>query len=125
MPSRAKTDIERILDQGLLFHCFNWGDSGCRPAIKEFFDFERPKVSQTKTRRLPTFDELDKFNEICRKCPKASLEINKKECPVCGSHHVVEGFAHDPDNNDDERPPVLYQYYCVDCGKQLFSGLEL
>jgi hypothetical protein len=121
MPSGAKTDVEIILGQGILFRCLDWGNSGCHPAIKQFFDLEK----QSKTRRLPTLDELNRFNEICRRCRKAYLEIYKKECPACGSSYIVEGFVTRPNNNADERPHVIYPYYCTACGKYLFSGVEL
>jgi hypothetical protein len=125
MLSDGKADIEIALNQGLMFHCLNWGDPGCHPKIKEFFDLEKTKSREDDTRRLPTLDELKKFNEICRQCPKAYLEIHKKECSACGSNKVVTGFAPQLSNNAHNRPPILYPCYCADCGKYLFLGIEL
>jgi hypothetical protein len=125
MRSDAKGDVEIPLNQSLIFRCLNWGDPGCHPKIKEFFELEETKSHQDDTRRLPTLEELTKFNDICRRCPKAYLEIHKKECPACGSDHVVTGFAHQLGNNAHFKTHVLYPYYCAACRKHLFSGAEL
>lgn len=125
MPQNTKDDVEIILHQCLMFQCLNWGDSGCHPEIVEFFDHEKTKEPQDDTRRLPTLDELKKLNDICKQCPKAFFEIHKKECPVCGSNQIVAGFAPRLGNNNFKTPHVLHPYYCVSCGKYLFSGVKL
>jgi len=108
-----------------MFQCLNWGDSGCHPEIVEFSNPQETKRLQDDTRRLPTPDELKTLNEICRQCPKAYLEIHKKECPACGSNQIVEGFAPRLGNDNFKAPHVLHPYYCVACGKYLFSGEKL
>jgi hypothetical protein len=125
MHSTMKDDTDLILNQGLMFQCLNWGDSGCHPEIIEFFDFKKIKGPKDETRRLPNLDEIKKFNEICKQCPKAYLEIHKKECPACGSNNIVAGFAPRLGDNNFKTPHILHPYYCVACGKYLFSGIGL
>ncbi|MDH7511974.1 MAG: hypothetical protein QHH14_03385 [Clostridiales bacterium] len=125
MLPNEKDEMKNILNQGLMFQCLNWGDSGCRPEIVKFFDFEKTKRPEDDSRRLPTLNELEKLNEACKQCPKAYLEIHKKECPACGSHQIVAGFAPRLGTNNFKTPHVIHPYYCVACGKYLFSGIKL
>ena len=121
---KTKDEIDVILNQGLMFHCLNWGEPGCRPEIAEFFDLHKTRLPKDETRRLPTIDELIKLNEVCKQCPKAYLEIKKKECSACGSNKIVDGFTPNFNPHATKKPRLLYSYYCVSCGKYLFSGVK-
>lgn len=125
MLSPKKDETEAVLNQGLMFHCLNWGETGCCPEIVEFFDSKKTNCGSQDTVRLPTLGELAKLNDTCRLCPRAYLEINKKGCPVCGSNKIVEGFAPNFNTQAGRKPRFLYPYYCVACGKHLFSTEKL
>jgi|GEM_PF-2027982 len=125
MLSHKKDETEAVLNQGLMFHCLNWGEPGCRPEILEFFDSKKTCRGDQDTVRLPTVEELKKLNDMCRVCHKAYLEIYKKECPACGSDKIVEGFAPNFNDRAGRKPRFLYPYYCVACGKYLFSADKL
>lgn len=125
MLSKTQDPVETTISQGLMFRCLNWAEPGCQPGIVEFFDSRPASRAKEETRRLPGPHELPALNDICRHCSKAYLEIDKKECPACGSTKIVEGFAPNFNHRSARRPQLLHSYYCVGCGKYLFSGNKL
>jgi hypothetical protein len=60
--------------------------------------------------------DLDKLNRICAACD-IPLEIQKKECPVCGGH--ISQNADIPIMELDSLK--IYNYQCNACSRELFS----
>lgn len=72
-----------------MFVCVNWGGTECNPDVsvhkytKELKDGEKINI-------WPIGDDLKELDEICKSCELRFFEIDKRECPVCGSSELTE-----------------------------------
>jgi hypothetical protein len=123
--SSGQMKSEEILDLSLMFRCLHWGDFVCQQEIKDFIDAKETGGQGENTRRLPTFDELERLNGICKACPGAMFEIYERTCPSCGNIQIISDCAAGDNFVDFRKPQVCYLYKCSDCGTPLFSGKPL
>jgi hypothetical protein len=103
----------------MMFRCLNWGDPCCRPRVRAFIKRVENMGRRAKRQNHPSLRELERLNEICRSCPASFFEIQRKECPVCGSRRVEANLSGVSDS------PPLYSYRCGSCGRFLFSSTKL
>lgn len=71
--------------------CGNWGTWGCHPDVREF-----KHLSERKNIPLAqTAEELEKLDEICKKCKSSYFIIKEETCPICNSKDVeIAGISH-------------------------------
>jgi 16S rRNA U1498 N3-methylase RsmE len=115
---------EEIADRCLIFRCLNWDGDNFRPQVRAFTEITDAARRQGATRRLPTIDELDRLNMVCKHCPNAFFEINERKCPACGSEQVASALVA-ISRDAVETTVIIYPYICGPCGKNLFSGKKL
>jgi len=67
--------------------CKQFGKKKCHPDVfKWSLSGEHREAEEISV--LPTGDELDKLDEICKKCESSYIRGSKKECPYCDSIEV-------------------------------------
>ncbi|MGD8535982.1 MAG: hypothetical protein PVF66_09045 [Candidatus Aminicenantes bacterium] len=71
--------------------CGNWGAWGCHPVVSEFKRLPKRKSSPS----VQTREELEKLDEICKKCKSSYFIVKEETCPVCNSKDVeIAGISH-------------------------------
>ena len=106
--------------------CGGWENCDKSDDLRTLFE---DKIIGREKFKLPEGDELEKYNEICRKC-NYSLEIEESKCPVCGS----ENLQRSPLVLFHEKQPTplpvtfiegggitQYLYRCENCKRLLYS----
>ena len=76
---------------GLANICGNWGTWGCHPNVREFKRIkERKNIPHAQTE-----EELEKLDEMCKKCKSSYFIVREEMCPVCNSKDVeIAGISH-------------------------------
>jgi len=71
--------------------CGNWGTWGCHPVVREFKHLtERKSVPLAQTG-----EQLEKLDEICKKCKSSYFIVKEETCPICDSKDVeIAGISH-------------------------------
>ncbi len=71
--------------------CGNWGTWGCHPYVREFKHLtERKSIPLAQTG-----EELEKLDEICKKCKSSYFKVKEERCPICNSKDVeITGISH-------------------------------
>ncbi|MFC2170054.1 hypothetical protein ACFLRM_05785 [Acidobacteriota bacterium] len=111
--TKAKTKVLFLL-------CSEWNKNSCskRELSKLYkkYEFEGARFSWPKGK------ELKKFNDYCKGCNEA-LEIEKKECPICGNKLL---FKSDLFGFNKKTPlSIYYVYFCKECERELNSYKKL
>ncbi len=75
--------------EGLMFDCINWGGMDCHPDVSMH---KQPKELKNGVDVLlwPLGNDVKELDEICKSCELRFFEIDKRECPVCGSQEFTE-----------------------------------
>jgi predicted RNA-binding Zn-ribbon protein involved in translation (DUF1610 family) len=63
--------------------------------------------------------DIRQFNEICCLC-KFPLQIEARECPSCGNAELQRGIT-----RGQLGAKLVYNYNCEECGRILYSHLNL
>jgi ribosomal protein L37E len=117
MKSALRT--EALLDS-LMFRCLNWGDQECLSGVREFAEPEaKGPLAAAGSSYIPV-KEIKRLNTICSGCQDGFFKIEKKVCLICGSNRVETVIE-----KGSASPPLLYVFKCEDCGRLLFSDVEL
>jgi hypothetical protein len=107
--------------QGLMFQWLNWGDEECLSGVRGFAD--KPETKRPFTVAASSYiplKEITRLNAICSGCRDVFFKIEKKECLICGSDQVEPMIK-----KESVSSPLLFIYKCEDCGRLLFSDMEL
>lgn len=77
--------------------CRNSEKEGCHPHIidyKRILNFTKKKEQDKTKLSWPTEEELEKLDEICKKCVARFFGIQEKKCPVCEGKDFreIKGF---------------------------------
>lgn len=106
--------------------CEGWENCDKSDDLRTLFE---EKIIEGEEFMLPEGDELEKYNEICRKC-NYSLEIEESKCPVCESENL-QGSPLVLFHEKQPRPiPITlvesggitqYFYRCENCKRLLYS----
>lgn len=76
---------------GLAHICGNWGTWGCHPDVREF----KHLTEQKNIPQAQTGEELEKLDEMCRKCKSSYFIVKEETCPVCNCEDVeIAGISH-------------------------------
>lgn len=116
---RKNDEEEGRMKAIFLQNCESWDERNC--LSEDLRSLYEKKMSKGKKFELPDDDELEKLNEICKKC-NHPLKIEEMKCPGCG--------------NKDLQPPKIiisgkvagyreiYNYRCEPCDRVLYSHIK-
>ncbi len=122
--SRVKTET-REAAEALMFRCRRCGDSVCDPVVREFVWAEARKDTDEDTWALPSDDQVNNLNEVCKRCSKGLFSIAERECPACGSREIEPLLIMIAERDFPPTANTVFPYRCMACGKALFSFKEL
>jgi len=116
--------------KALFEFCEGWENCDKSEDLRNLFEKE---IIEGKEFKLPEGHELEKYDEICRKC-KYSLEIEERKCPACGNKNL-QGSPLVSFHEKQPQPIPLtsiksgsitqYLYRCENCKRLLYSCKKL
>ncbi len=98
--------------EGLMHVCLLWGKRKCSQEAAHWRKSFELKDAESIPLQ-PVGKDLEKLDEICRKCESRLFQVHKEQCPVCDSEDVeaIGGSSH----LRCYKP--TYGYKCLKCGE--------
>ena len=101
--------------KGLWHLCKKRGGLDCPPDIFALINTEDKFL-------LPDKIEMEKYNDICKKCRHRHFKITGKKCLVCAGE--LEALANAPSRHAS-LGGIEHFYECSDCGTPYYSYVKL
>jgi predicted RNA-binding Zn-ribbon protein involved in translation (DUF1610 family) len=102
--------------KGIFESCILWEKKIC--INDDFVNLHRNRMNEGKQLKSPDGTEFLRINEICAKC-NFPLDVNKRECPVCGNKNLQEEIA-----KAQSRFNHTHGYRCDNCGRILIFNQQ-
>ena len=102
--------------KGIFKNCKLWEKELCDNM--DLINLNIRKVNEGKQLKSPDGTEFLRIDEICAKC-NFPLDVNKRECPVCGNKNLQEEIA-----KAQSRFNHTHGYRCDNCGRILIFNQQ-